>query len=407
MQFNVNISTKIQLFIIVWYIFLSQFAMFSVTQYSALIKIIVLILIPCINFINIKNKKIKLIDCLWLFAISVYGIQAFASTDVSKGLYEVIKLGVFYILFLFLSSSADWQKKIMELLFIFSGIHVVCTILQFLIPDMMNLVISKLLSAESYSMTLKLFSYGSYAGIAEQTGFNSMFISVFIVILSSKILIAKEEKMKNGILLIIGIVAIFLSAKRSPLIAIFVAEVFSIFLILRNPKKIMQKVLPILTIVLLVYYITLNTPALQVVFERFKDNENFTSNRDVIYEFMFENFKENPFFGKGTGSLSTALSISGHNIYLQMLYENGIFGTVPIIGIFSTALIYTRKLLKNSVKDTRNEIDIYYCLLASYMFQIFFLFYGLTESVFYNPTMFATYVVMIAIPFSFYNKKLN
>lgn len=382
-----------------WYIFISHLDVFSITQYSAILKLLILVFSPLLFILlNVKNLKFGFVDIIWIYSIIIFGYGAFISPDLGMGIFSMIKLLVFYLIFLYLLSPISSIEKIIKYFFIFSGIHVLFTILSFLIPNFIKLINGIILSSQSADVSLQLQNYGFHSGIAGQTSFNAMYITIFISILFARLLIYNDKRsyLVNGILVVIGVIALFLSSKRGALLAVIVAVfiAFTFCLLSSNRKKAKTIFLNII-IVITLYVLIKNIPQLQRIFERFTLDGDFTSNRISIYSFMIERIKENLFFGKGTGSLSSELDISGHNMYLQLIYENGFIGFISIMSLFCMSLFTTIKLLKNRYLDS----NLRYFLLTSLIFQISFLVYGLTESVFVNPTMLAPYVVMIAIPF--------
>lgn len=89
----------------------------------------------------------------------------------------------------------------------------------------------------------------------------------------------------------------------------------------------------------------------------------------------------------------------GHNIYIQLFYENGILGCLSFI-LFS---IYT--FVKTTL-NYRQSISLHTkkYLLVSFYFQVYFLIYGLFGNPLFDYTIYFTYVCMLVV--GMYGEKL-
>ena len=75
-----------------------------------------------------------------------------------------------------------------------------------------------------------------------------------------------------------------------------------------------------------------NNSQLINVFDRFVgDGTDISSGRYSLYQKMFDIFVQNPILGIGTMSVLPLLGNLGHNIYLQVLCENGLFSFILFI----------------------------------------------------------------------------
>ena len=82
------------------------------------------------------------------------------------------------------------------------------------------------------------------------------------------------------------------------------------------------------------------------------------SNRDVLWNKMMILFKSNPLFGIGLYSTDTILGMTGHNIYIQLFCENGIFGALVWLALLfrSLKLVIKNKLNNDIVAFSRISI---------------------------------------------------
>lgn len=398
-KYNKNSGTEFLIVISLFYVFISHFKIFSITSYSAMIKLALVGIFPIIFILqNIKNIKISLLDILWINLIVLFLVSTIVASDKGLALFSTLKLIVFFISYYQLSRIYDWYNRAIKLLLILSGVHVIATILHVILPDIVNTINMILLNSKSYSVVMDLFSYGYYSGIAGQTSFNALYIMVFISIIYSKVINEDKNLLKNSITLLIGYCAMFLTNKRGPLVAIIVAQIITYVIFYLKPNKKNIKIVAGLILTTFIMFILINNvEAFQSIIKRFEITENFTSNRDILFDSMIAGIKESFLYGCGAGSLGVDLGVGGHNIYLQILYENGILGFIGILSILYFNLRMCYKAVRLSIKERAEYIFI---LISSFVYQISFCIYGLTESVFFNPTMFISYIVFISIPIS-------
>ena len=120
---------------------------------------------------------------------------------------------------------------------------------------------------------------------------------------------------------------------------------------------------------------------------------NISSGRFVLYEKMWEAFLSNPIIGKGFCSLKyLGTAQNGHNIYLQILGENG------IIGISLMLIFFYGHFKKNVKKISGNKYDKEYVIVIIFgiIVQIIFLGWGITGNPLYDIYPFILYIVMIS-----------
>ena len=125
---------------------------------------------------------------------------------------------------------------------------------------------------------------------------------------------------------------------------------------------------------------------------RFTEPEDISSGRFDIYDIILESFKENMFFGHGTSSFDYLYAYGAHNIYLQLLYENGIFGLLLWIILFVKVLI---KAFKRVFVNQNN----FYDYLNVFM-QVMYLTYAFFGNPLYNHALIIFYFVMIGYTYS-------
>jgi O-antigen ligase len=191
------------------------------------------------------------------------------------------------------------------------------------------------------SESAKFISNNLYAGITDQIGQNAFYISVGISIISAKLIIRPTKISLNVILLICLIItALLLTGKRGLLLSNIVAMIGTILVYAKvHKKRIMKGLLKsIMAITFLILIIIIVIPEDATPFMRFvvKDEGDITSGRIILYIVAIELFKQKPILGWESGCFSYLNGIDTHNVYLQLLCENGVLGAL----FFVTILLY-------------------------------------------------------------------
>lgn len=118
-------------------------------------------------------------------------------------------------------------------------------------------------------------------------------------------------------------------------------------------------------------------------------------------------FLESPFFGIGWGNFKysfvryftyTANQNNAHNVYLQLLCETGVVGTVIILGAIILTLYKTMRCLnfwrKGRVKLNDSQVAV---LGISATMQVYFMLYAISGNPLYDITCYLPYVISVAM----------
>lgn len=319
--------------------------------------------------------------------------------------------GMIY-LFYFLNNKQS-IIKLLKFYYIGSIIFVFFTIFSYFFEDLYLKLIYHLYNGTSnYQTVLNLYKWEEYSGIAGQTGYNAFAISIGIIIsfthLIKEIKDNKKLNLKYLIILILQMFAIFLCSKRAILLFIVVtllSMIFKFFSI--KDKKNMKRIGLILLGVLIIssVCIILIEPLKHIFIKNAElfNKENLLNGRGPLYTAALELFKSNPIFGCGikTFSALNADNLDVHNVYLQLLAENGIIGFLIFVPGLLSILYKTRKI----IFDNNFKKNAY--LYISYGIQFFFLLYSITGNTVYDVNMFYLYLISITIPFSIVEKNIN
>ena len=361
-----------------------------------------LILMTTFLLVLMNKGKISIYNnMIWLLCIIILMISLIFSYDKLSTLkFTLMFVSILIIKFLF-EGQKNWQSFFVKCLFYASLFHVTLTLFQFIFPSIITDINSVILSNLDFNTNLELMSNGSYAGITGQTGINAFFISILIAITYSKLINNSQKKVLLITILSLGMIALFLTVKRSQIIINAVAMLSLLFLF--RKKDIKSKINLILIPILMVcigYIILTSIPTTNNVIKKFilfADSSDFTNGRVKLWSETIEVFNMNPVFGIGAGAIDSQIGEKTHNIYIQILGEMGILGIFVFAFAFLFSLVKTVRLIRSYLtKDYIKNEHKYLLALGLYM-QIYFILYGLSGNPLYSPIFLTIYMLMISI----------
>lgn len=366
------------------YLYFIILAVFVFLGYAVLpqykIQSIILIGLSIFMFLIFKIRKIKfdksIVPLLLIFVLSVLSLNYSISVENSIN-YILILIGLLLSRIFFDNCDKKDNKIPTKVFYLFSFIHVIATIIYLVFPSFIQTIDKIILTNKGYTYNVNLYRYGCYAGICSDHGANAIFISIFLAIAIEKVF--NKSSVKNIVMLILGIIALFLTGKRGYIIACAIALIITFIYYNKDNKQLIKKFLSIVSLVGILVIILNTIPATSFVFERFTElsNEgNVLNGREETYRNLLQNISRNPILGSG---INTTTIINkgndGHNIYLQIFSELGIFG------FFSLLYLILKNLIQ--VFKTKN-----YAKTSSLFFQIFFIISGITGNpLYYIPTL--------------------
>ncbi|WP_169740183.1 O-antigen ligase family protein [Carnobacterium funditum] len=358
---------------------------------------------------TIKNYREKItinkVDSIFLCA-SVYSLIGVIKTkELTESITFVSIFFIFTLLKIVFSNIINWKKLFLITALIFSGVHVFATWIQFLYPAITTIISKKILDSSSLRISQSLLARGKFPGITSQTGTNAFYITIFIAIIISLILIEKtfRKKIYLFILLILAYFPLLLTQKEGFLIinSLIIFVLFLGFIILKNNNKIIFAVMIILAFLFtfIISLLLFNLGFLHGISNI--DIDEISSGRPKIYSDVWNMIIDNPFFGKGLFYVKQIIGINAHNIYLQLWAEIGLIGLVLFaIGFILNLYISFKIYLKIS---SMNGINTEYLLFSIYI-QIFFIFYGIVGNPLYDYFMLGMYMIVSSIPMTMLNE---
>lgn len=385
--------------LIIFFLFFISFFGF----YNFHVNIYIMCLATLLIAILIKTQKINrniLYKDQWgyFFFLLVLIITALTSYDKIESFKYLTMFGTIYLCSFF---SVNKNENAIKNIFIFlCWIEVICILLQSMGLNFINIFNEHVLPNDILSSMYNNYNVtGSFSGIAGDLP-NIMFFSIMFFMYYFICYLIDLEK-KSLIISILGLISVFLCGKRSGLI-ILAISVFLIFLLnMYIEKKLNLKLLIVLLMIcLLAIYILFFTRMGDLIVNKnsilIKNGDSSNGRFDLIKQ-MIEIFKVNPIFG--IGSLATRKyygSVLGHNIYIQVLSENGLIGLGALLYMLLNNFNYSLKRLR--IIETKKEKE--QCLF-SIAIQVFFIIYGFFGNPLYGPVFLIPYII-----FSVMNTKL-
>lgn len=381
--------------------------------------LIVMSLIVTLMFIAIVLKgKFPMLSNSTVFFI-ILAIVFVLSTLISTDRSASLQYSVYFIIFVFISytstTSVSWMERFIKYSFIFSLIHVIITILSAIFPSLYISIIVPLYPISQQNNILYWMNNDTYPGIAGQIGTNAFLITIGISTIYVKFL--SKKSIKNTFILILFMVALFLTGKRGLLLGnIFAFLVVYYYGPLKsNIKRIFKLFGFTFAIVIIIYVSSLIIPSLSSSLSRFTSNiggEDFSSGRLDLYREAIDVFKQYYISGTGINSYVTLdfgnidTSFGVHNDYIQFLVELGIFGIIFFLLPIITIYVSTIKRIKVMQKTIQYH-KYYHFLIFSFYFQTVFLIYAVTGNPFHYFNSLLYYFLVISIPLYFEGGKLN
>lgn len=290
-------------------------------------------------------------------------------------------------------------------------IYALATIFLFLNPDIYFEYVVNLFP-NTRNFLIKLYKSGYMSGITDHYSTNGMLIAVGLMIAFCLYLSQKEKWFL--FLSIFMETTLLMTGKRAHVlftaVALFIVYSISLSNSVNRSKRSLYLIGSLIIIITILYLIINYIPALAGSFSRMKmiiSGEDDMSGRMILWYAAIDIFKNNKLFGIGwkqfpnmTHIISMNFSdlsyMDTHNIYLQILSEDGIIGFIVFIFFFIFCLITTFITSKKATIEALDHKDRT-LLYFSLSYQIFFLLYGLTGNPLYESMMFIPYFMCCGI----------
>lgn len=321
------------------------------------------------RFMLINRNQMILWCVFWILGcvISILSLSIISQEAIEFGVSIAIGLllGGIYI-------SQDKRNIMIKAIFAVCLVSVLGCVLQLVLPELLLKINRITLGEEKYYYFLDFFSYGALTGFSFQTGITGYYLAVMEGFILTYILGKKKKNICNVIAILAFVIVyifILLTMKRSQLLSVMLLTIF--FYCIYNKKHAFKVIF--ISIILLVagYFVLVNTAVGQLIITK-SLGDNPLSGRDFIYRILFENFLHSPIFGNGFGyTLKTVDHFrNGHNVYLQILSENGVVGFILYFSLIYFYLKQSLKLFFSCLRKKTNSTTSAFCLYIELLFVI-------------------------------------
>ncbi|WP_411954019.1 O-antigen ligase family protein [Alkalibacillus sp. S2W] len=402
---NSDIYSKYILIIILINSFFGYFFNDIINYLVLVVSAIGLLLTVFINSAFKLNSYQVLIIGLFVLFITIQVLPSTYSLFPKESLSSSIVISVTFLLGILLVLKGKFYGDfVLKTLLILSIIHGVITFILFLFPELYNVIY---LPEEIKTSAHKFISNGTYTGITDQIGRNAYFISLGLSVIFVSMISTNSKKKYWLILYFIMLLSLLLTGKRGHLLASIISMFFTslTYSKIRGKSVILKAGLFLCTSTVSVLVVIMLFPAAASPFQRTIErlDGDITSGRIQLYEKAINLFQDKPVFGWGRNTFSNLYDKGNHNVYLQLLSENGIVGIIVFLSLATVLFSYTTKLISSSYN--RDEY-LKYLLFSLYM-QIYFIFYGITGNPLNDNYFLVVYIVGTLIPFTFRIKRVE
>ena len=331
-------------------------------------------------------------------------------------LYYTVAIIVFYILSMWCNA---WHKAFLGMLIFFGLFYSLCTILLMFLPSVYKNVVLPIFETSGYSSEMwSLYQQGCMAGFTPHYSTNAMYLVVcFGVPVAYLIGGNKKHQVRNVGLGILILVALLLTGKRAHVFFGLGAFIVSYYYLNSNrPVQRWHKIIAMVVLGVVVITIAAEImPSLLNVVYRFvetSESGDITMGREAQRLLALELFKEHSWLGMGWDGYKyyyegiTGYQLNVHCVYVQLLCEAGIIGSIPFFLFFYVSIKRIIKTILFYIKKANFEIGWKdkACLAYSLFLQVFFLLYCLTGNPLYDSQMLIPYMLACAIGEFYYNR---
>lgn len=364
---------------------------------------------------NMKLRALNLISFLWFVSISYMAFGSFLSQYSNSAIPYFISYVCCFVAMITGFSKDDYILfiKIAEVVAVIAAITIILEIvIQPLFTNILSFIYPAGNRAKRIQMITSEIHQGSYSGFLGEKGEAAFAMNILVSIELCKMFAKKSTDRISVFLLLLGIISLMLTGKRTLFIIPFFICV--LFVIVNKIKGKYIKIAIAACIVALAFYIAiLAIPQAGNIFNRlFESNDNTLSGRDVLWDACSQINSRNPLFGTGLGtftewannipSVKALAAMQGfeswtaqaHSMYYQFYAELGIIGSILVLGTIGFVLTNTI-LFKSKIPLMNLQQKIIYHF--SLYFQVWFVIYGLTGNVGHYPQDLIIYFMSVGM----------
>ncbi|AXY25302.1 hypothetical protein CL176_04425 [Suicoccus acidiformans] len=371
--------------------------------FNLLFIIVVFLLYILFNLPNFKiNLNASIFSLLLFIIISIFGLLMGSSPADGANTF-ILQLCVVFLVQISLTGNIVNFSYIKNGFLFLCILIIIGNIIQIINPEFLITINQMHLHDYFLNSTTQYIREGRLNSFTFNTGVNAFFIMILLFAILNNMLASKKTSRK----IIYAFFSLFLlylligTHRRTHLIAFVIVFAISMILHYKFSFKSFFKILFFIGLFIILF---LNTEIGQAMIQRIllnNDINDITTGRWPVYKQMWSDFLSKPLLGHGTYTTSQNIYLSfGHNIYLQVLRENGIIGFLAFLSYLIINLYYsTRIFFINTTKRLRKEN------LLLFQIQLSFIIIGVSENPLYELYTLLTYVIVVSVMYTMISKK--
>ena len=364
---------------------------FESTFFANLMKVAIFV----VAFIYLRKKKPRTFS-----ALNIVWIPYLLVTVV--GLVISIKYILFfswftYLIIILVAACSDILKATPVKLLLWSGVFLSASVyFEFFFQSFYNSYLADFFvghAAENFEeqMMLDFDEVNGLHGFTYNGGTTAQLImfGLIALVFSDKIQLPRffQKKYMLWTLFLLMIVSIFFTGKRT--LSILSVVIPAMVYFLSQGSELKRFLLLIIGFIFVIFLYNFLLPVLMNSSHLFvmgritetiseaQSGRDITTGRILLWDMAIKAWLDNPLLGVGVGNYReyTGAFTSTHNVYLQVLCEQGILGFIPYVVALFTLLIKTIRLVGRT-----NNTELKSYLQMSLAFQLVYILDGFTEN---------------------------
>lgn len=380
---------------------------------SGYIYSVLLLLFVSILVFSKKNQQWNTGKFFWLWMVStlVVIIGFFRSPKTTDSIMDVIVFCGGALIICFSSEDEAKYVKCISLIKVFGLFFAFGVLLETFFPFLYHIILK--IFPQRFETTI-LAGGGELKGFTVNVGYSAGYINAGIIAIISSTKFQKRN-LDTMILFLFLFAATLFTGKRGPTIFLLLANIICSLLPANGMKKIKKYLFFIFTtgVIIVAFFAFSNfferIPVISRIIEMIEglmSKIDVSSSRFPLYIWALKLFTKKPIFGIGWGRFRTTVignvtvstELNTHNIYLQLLCETGIIGLLIFLIIFFLFWNSTKNAYSRCVNKKEDQMSSWrQPLFFSFVYQTYFLLYGLTGNPLYDQHFQIIYIFSCCI----------
>lgn len=310
--------------------------------------------------------------------------------------------------------SREWTEVAFLTIAVFGLVYAVTTILIWLIPSIHD-AIYPLLQAKTDA---DIAGSGYRSGLTTNYSTNGMYITLGF--LSCSLFAMRNKDRRWIIATCICLFALILIAKRAHLAFGLASFAVSYFALNSNRKlgTFGRGIVAVSVALVALYIMSFFSDDVLSIIERFQsmDEDDTFGGRSGFYNLCLSMWNSSPLIGNGWGSYPIAFNgtvegmryqilgfndMNAHNVYLQVLAEEGLLGFCLLVGSMLTGIVTTYRAMKlvggKRIDYASRTWSNRFLLSGSLSIQLFFAMYCLTGNPLYDIYIYVPWLMALGV----------